>query len=169
MALSGAMSGASGTAPTVLPRPTPLQAAPLATLVIVGAVVLFFVVTMASETMDFALVCANPRLAIMTPLASYYRVFTSTFAHGSFPHVLFNCLAFTPMASALERSVGTINFAWLFVVGAARCRLLRDKRPRRVDATIASSRARIHERVPLVRDRYVWCGLRAHRVRDERE
>jgi len=64
-------------------------------------VVVFFVVTMASETMDFALVCANPRLAIMTPLASYYRVFTSTFAHGSFPHVLFNCLAFTPMASAL--------------------------------------------------------------------
>ena len=118
MALSGAMSAASGTAPTVLPRPTPLNAAPLATLVIVGAVVVFFVVTMASETMDFALVCANPRLAIMTPLASYYRVFTSTFAHGSFPHVLFNCLAFTPMASALERSVGTINFAWLFVVFA---------------------------------------------------
>ena len=70
-----------------------VNAAPLATLGIVGAVVVFFVVTMASETMDFALVCANPRLAIMTPLASYYRVFTSTFAHGSFPHVLFNCLA----------------------------------------------------------------------------
>ena len=115
---SPTMSAASGTAPTVLPRPTPLNAAPLATLVIVGAVVVFFVVTMASETMDFALVCANPRLAIATPLASYYRVFTSTFAHGSFPHVLFNCLAFTPMASALERSVGTINFAWLFLVFA---------------------------------------------------
>ena len=96
---------------------TPLDGAPLATTAVVIAVAISFAFALAANG-DFARVCASPRLAFEHPLSSYHRVWTSTFSHGSFPHALLNCLAFVPMASALERSIGTTHFAWLFATFA---------------------------------------------------
>jgi rhomboid domain-containing protein 1 len=96
---------------------TPLDGAPLATTAVVIAVAISFALALAANG-DFARVCASPRLAFEHPLSSYHRVWTSTFSHGSFPHALLNCLAFVPMASALERSIGTTHFAWLFATFA---------------------------------------------------
>lgn len=106
----------SGPTPIVSRAPGgALDAAPFATSLIVGLVAVTFLLTSATSA---TMLCALPRLVVETPISSYYRVYASTLAHGNFPHALLNCLAFVSCAAPLERSVGTVHFAWLFVVFA---------------------------------------------------
>ena len=44
-----------------------------------------------------------------------YRVFTAPLFHGGIIHLVFNMTAFVPMATSLERLLGTVQF--LFIVG----------------------------------------------------
>lgn len=43
-------------------------------------------------------------------------MFTSVFFHGSVLHLAFNMMAFVPMASSLERLLGTVQFTHLVLV-----------------------------------------------------
>ena len=108
-------------APVIQSRPTAaamVEAAPLATSVVIAVVASSFLLTGLSGANNFGITCLMPKLALWSPLSSYYRVWTSWMSHGSFFHVLLNVLAFGPMASALERTIGTVQFAALFIAFA---------------------------------------------------
>jgi membrane associated rhomboid family serine protease len=108
-------------APAIQSRPTAaavVETAPLATSVVIAVVASSFLLTGLSGANNFGITCLMPKLALWSPLSSYYRVWTSWMSHGSFVHVLLNVLAFGPMASALERTIGTVQFAALFIAFA---------------------------------------------------
>ena len=60
-----------------------------------------------------------PDSAQLTPSLScpaVYRLITAPLVHGGVLHLLFNMLAFVPIASSLERSQGTLHLAALLAV-----------------------------------------------------
>ena len=75
---------------------------------------------------NYGVVCMAPRWIL--DKGQVYRALTSVFFHGSVLHIAFNLMAFTPMGSSLERTLGTVQFFYvvlLFALLAAvgRCRL----------------------------------------------
>jgi len=90
--------------------------APLGTMAVTIANVVVFALTVLSNGSLVLANCYSPRVVLEAPLWNAYRIVTSVFTHGSFPHVLLNLLAFVPMASSLERSIGTVQFTHLFAV-----------------------------------------------------
>ena len=95
---------------------TVMDSAPLATTAVTFYTVVVFALTMLSNGSLIMLTCYSPRAVLLDPMRQMYRVFTSVWVHGNFPHVFLNLLAFVPMATSLEKSVGTIQFTWLFMV-----------------------------------------------------
>ena len=57
----------------------------------------------------FAEVCMAPHWVLHD--MQLHRLVTSAFFHGSVIHLGFNVMAFTPMASSLERHLGSVQFA----------------------------------------------------------
>ena len=57
----------------------------------------------------FAEVCMAPHWVLND--MQLHRLVTSAFFHGSVIHLGFNVMAFTPMASSLERHLGSVQFA----------------------------------------------------------
>lgn len=45
----------------------------------------------------------------------YWRIFTSMFLHGGFPHLLFNCFGLLAFVAPLERIVGVGRFALIYI------------------------------------------------------
>ena len=63
---------------------------------------------------DFAQICMAPAWVLRD--WQVYRMFTSVFFHGSVLHLAFNMIAFVPMASSLERLLGTVQFTYILVL-----------------------------------------------------
>ena len=63
---------------------------------------------------DFAQICMAPAWVLRD--WQVYRMFTSVFFHGSVLHLAFNMMAFVPMASSLERLLGTVQFTYILVL-----------------------------------------------------
>jgi membrane associated rhomboid family serine protease len=95
---------------------TVMDNAPLATMAVTIVAVVVFALTTLSNGSLIMLCCYSPLAVLSDPLWQTYRVFTSVWVHGNFPHLFLNLLAFVPMAKSLEKSVGTVQFAWLFTV-----------------------------------------------------
>ena len=67
-------------APASQSRPTAaamVEAAPLATSVVIAVVASSFLLTGLSGANNFGITCLMPKLALWSPLSSYYRVWTS--------------------------------------------------------------------------------------------
>jgi membrane associated rhomboid family serine protease len=45
-----------------------------------------------------------------------YRILTSALSHSSLIHLAMNCLALTSIAPPLERSLGSLQLAWLMLL-----------------------------------------------------
>ena len=63
---------------------------------------------------DFAQICMAPSWVLRD--GQVYRMFTSVLFHGSVLHLAFNMMAFVPMASSLERLLGTVQFTYILVL-----------------------------------------------------
>ena len=63
---------------------------------------------------DFARICMAPSWVLRE--GQVYRMFTSVLFHGSVLHLAFNMMAFVPMASSLERLLGTVQFTYILVL-----------------------------------------------------
>jgi membrane associated rhomboid family serine protease len=107
-------------APHVEAAPAPtslLQAAPFS-MVVLGICVAVFAVGFLSPELNRTLFMAGAQFNQAVAAGEWHRLFTAAFLHAGMMHILFNMWALYLFGPPLEREVGTIPFAGLYIASA---------------------------------------------------
>lgn len=88
--------------------------APLVTYALIAANVLVFVLQMSSRALQYKL----SLFPVAVAGGQYYRLLTSAFMHYGIVHILFNMWALYVLGPPLERHLGRLRFAALYLLSA---------------------------------------------------